>query len=1096
MGSSSFTSSVSRSTLGLICLAGALGLAAGNSGAAPPQEAPRDCNPATDDPLHGGLPFFDIRLDKDEVPTAAVRAALDAALRPGAAARSVEANSLLGRIPLLTIDSSQFYGTPCYVRSTFTFLTDPAPGVDAKTVARDFIAAYPALFEIDAGELAAARVPRDAVTAHNGVRSMSFQQQIKGVDLFECEVRANVMPDGRLLNIGSTMQPRPAGDFVVAAPRLTDLDAIRFAAASSGVAYTQLITPKTDPEGPTQKRTWNNTSDFRADEPIVTELVYFAAARGDIRTAWSVVIAVKGVGHTYDLIIDASSGQLLRRADRLVWDVTPMTFRVFSSDGVAPGSPGRATPDGFQFPEVPRTLLTVQPADISTMDPDGWIATGANDTEGNNVDAHLDLNADNVPDLPRPNGGATRTFDFFFDSTQAPTAWRDFAVTELFWRGNWYHDRLYELGFTEGFHNFQNNNFGRGGVGNDAVQADAQDGSGTNNANFQATGTDGTTGRCQMYVFTGPTPDRDGDLDGDIVYHEFTHGTSIRLHNGLSGTQPQGMGEGWSDFYGVVLQAEPGDDPNANYCVGGYTTYLFSTGFVNNYYFGIRRFPYSVNMNIYPLTYGDVQTLTYDTSIPANPIFINSSSSEVHNVGEIWCNMLLDGRAQLWNTYGFPGNQRMLQLVTDGMKLQTNPNPNFVQSRDSILQADLADYANADRVALWQAFARHGVGSSAVSLGNGGTGITEAFDTPHFITFTYPDGVPATLQPGVATTFHVNMAPVDLTITPGTATLHYSVNGGAASTAPMALVGTNQYTATIPGQACYSDLTFYITVGTSSGTQSDPATAPASTYAATNTTTLWADDMETDRGWTVSPGTPPATTGIWNRMPPQATQGPTGLAQPGSDHTPGTGVNCWVTDGNAGAGLGANDVDNGQTILTTPAINLAGAPASTVVSYWRWYTNDQGVNPNQNRFLVDVSVNNGDSWTRAETVGPMSPGSQWILGSWTFAQFGLTPSAQVKVRFTAQDLSPAPGAIVEAAIDDVRIYACPAPTPPPTCDSADFNCDGDTGTDADIEAFFACIAGTCPTPPCMNSADFNHDGDSGTDADIEAFFRVLGGGNC
>jgi hypothetical protein len=64
------------------------------------------------------------------------------------------------------------------------------------------------------------------------------------------------------------------------------------------------------------------------------------------------------------------------------------------------------------------------------------------------------------------------------------------------------------------------------------------------------------------------------------------------------------------------------------------------------------------------------------------------------------------------------------------------------------------------------------------------------------------------------------------------------------------------------------------------------------------------------------------------------------------------------------------------------------------------------------------------------------------------------------------------------------------------CDSADFNCDGDTATDADIEAFFLCVAGTCPAPPCMNSADFNHDGDSATDADIEAFFRVLAGGTC
>jgi hypothetical protein len=66
----------------------------------------------------------------------------------------------------------------------------------------------------------------------------------------------------------------------------------------------------------------------------------------------------------------------------------------------------------------------------------------------------------------------------------------------------------------------------------------------------------------------------------------------------------------------------------------------------------------------------------------------------------------------------------------------------------------------------------------------------------------------------------------------------------------------------------------------------------------------------------------------------------------------------------------------------------------------------------------------------------------------------------------------------------------------PCCGSADFNCDGDVATDADIEAFFACLAGTCPPPPCMSTADFNGDGDPGTDADIEAFFRVLAGGTC
>ncbi len=66
----------------------------------------------------------------------------------------------------------------------------------------------------------------------------------------------------------------------------------------------------------------------------------------------------------------------------------------------------------------------------------------------------------------------------------------------------------------------------------------------------------------------------------------------------------------------------------------------------------------------------------------------------------------------------------------------------------------------------------------------------------------------------------------------------------------------------------------------------------------------------------------------------------------------------------------------------------------------------------------------------------------------------------------------------------------------PRCGSADFNCDGDIGTDSDINAFFACLSGNCPPLPCISSADFNGDGDVGTDGDIEAFFRVLSGGSC
>ena len=84
------------------------------------------------------------------------------------------------------------------------------------------------------------------------------------------------------------------------------------------------------------------------------------------------------------------------------------------------------------------------------------------------------------------------------------------------------HDLFYTYGFDEQSGNFQDYNFGHGGLGDDAVQANAQDGSGTNNANF-ATPPDGQRPRMRMYYWTGAQPYRDGDFEAGIVIHECVH---------------------------------------------------------------------------------------------------------------------------------------------------------------------------------------------------------------------------------------------------------------------------------------------------------------------------------------------------------------------------------------------------------------------------------------------------------------------------------------------------------------------------------------------------------------------------------------------
>ncbi len=110
---------------------------------------------------------------------------------------------------------------------------------------------------------------------------------------------------------------------------------------------------------------------------------------------------------------------------------------------------------------------------------------------------------------------------------------------------------------------------------------------------------------------------------------------------------------------------------------------------------------------------------------------IGTTANEVHNEGEVWCVTLWEARASLINKFGWAaGNQLILQLVTDGMKL-TVPHPNFLQARDGILQADLVDNGGANQNELWAAFAKRGLGFSATSPASSTTtGLYESFDLP------------------------------------------------------------------------------------------------------------------------------------------------------------------------------------------------------------------------------------------------------------------------------------------------------------------------------------------------------------------------------
>src|SRR3989442_1220164 len=204
------------------------------------------------------------------------------------------------------------------------------------------------------------------------------------------------------------------------------------------------------------------------------------------------------------------------------------------------------------------------------------------------------------------------------------------------------------------------------------------------------------------------------------------------------------MGEGWSDFYALSLLSEENDDVHASYANGGYVTYQFAgTGFTQNYYYGIRRYPYSTDMAINPLTFKDIDPgqadycasgANYNTTIFGTCSPVNAN--EVHNQGEVWCVTLWEARANLIDRYGWQvGNHLVLRLVTDGMILSP-ANPNFIQARDAILQADRVDTGGANLNELWAAFAHRGMGFGATApVSTTTVGVVQTFALP-------PQGTP------------------------------------------------------------------------------------------------------------------------------------------------------------------------------------------------------------------------------------------------------------------------------------------------------------------------------------------------------------------
>jgi hypothetical protein len=245
---------------------------------------------------------------------------------------------------------------------------------------------------------------------------------------------------------------------------------------------------------------------------------------------------------------------------------------------------------------------------------------------------------------------------------------------------------------------------------------------------------------------------------------------------------------------------------------------------------------------------------------------------------------------------------------------------------------------------------------------------------------------------------------------------------------------SNTYTVNLPAGTCPSSLAYYVSVQTTAGgTVTSPSSAPAAFYTvpvANSSTNVGFDEFEGTGTWISGAAGDTATTGLWVQADPVGT-----TAQPEDDHTAAPGVKCWFTgQGTVGGAIGAADVDGGVATLVSPTFNCTGY-SEVQVSYWRWYSNNTGSNPATNTFPIDVSADNGASWVNLETVSQVAGETAgWVQKS--FKLNGLiTPSAQVKFRFRAND---ATGAVVEAAIDDFRLIGLTCPV----VRVADLNGDG------------------------------------------------------
>lgn len=525
------------------------------------------------------------------------------------------------------------------------------PPQAAAASVRNFAATLTDSLGLDTADLAELTLTRDFTSRSTGVRTTAFAQSIDGIPVFDGVVTVHAAVDGTIVRVTSS------------------------AGRSAG-----------------------RRRDERAPRSTGATAVWFPMD-GVLRLAWHSVTSSENPKAVYDVLVDAGSGELLFRRNRVRH--VEGAGRVMQSADTSlldprrldPTPLGAGGPDGCPPPVNHLTRSLTGPF----RDP-ATVLGGTGYLKGNNTHVYRRV-ASNEGALGSFDGTGW-LFDFPFGSAAS-------AETGLFFAINFAHDFFYDLGFDEAAGNFQADNFGRGGAAGDPLYALAQ-AEGRNNA-YYLHAPEGSSPTIAMFLWDGSgcwgqdvdgdgSVDIDGDHDTDIIIHEFHHGVSLRLNTAWTGDEAGAIGEGGGDFFAYSVN---GDTVLAEYSYPG----------------GIR----SINGK----GYADWFCLFWLFCSP-------------HSNGEIWANALWDVRGRfltdLVRGSADAAVNESHQLYIDALKFSP-PAPTMLDMRDAMLLADSLRNPGTPRsenfCRIWEPFAARGMGAAAEDTAdNGFNVVTAAYDVP------------------------------------------------------------------------------------------------------------------------------------------------------------------------------------------------------------------------------------------------------------------------------------------------------------------------------------------------------------------------------